>query len=629
MQETFSVHILEAHQGYHTSHASEDLTSNDINELEAPVFGQSSERAFLRSLDSDPAGLSRRLPSGRIATTRCYPGTPDSAGRPTLSFVTVIAGLKLSAGLGGSLATLLNKQGIWHQARNNRPESLLVTLEDNRKQLTANRLALLTVVDAIASAGARDLFFVPHSTESAALFPLAPRLLPQAQRHLGVGLRIMSPSAPVVICTAETQLTSTYRAIHRMQRRALASQYAKALEAFWKEGTGPPYDFIDGIGDVRNAQLKDTHFSAERSDSGKDRTGATRVKKKRLQIPRRWPLLVGAAALAVLALTAVFWLARGKDKPVEGRVSAYDERRTWSEDDIQEFIESTNTSGAVLSPPRINEVAVVQQWIVDVSAHVRELEKCIAGLSSESITFISETSILPLCQVQELRKYLRLDNELRLAAPPSDYARIRRDFLGILVPVRQKTVEIIRRDQDAIDQIAVDAESWRTTPSGHDFESLNTGERSIRTLMQMRSGDASIDMEYYSGLIDAIEAARGTLHEAGVRYVEANELREYAQIMDSTCYVLPEYNRMRCTVGGSSQESRILLYAPERHLENAVKDVSMAQAEMICASLGLAYRVVHRINAEVNKRMRNQSYYLDECMFRIRLSYKYGEGASR
>lgn len=84
------VHLLGSRAGYRTIGASTDLTEAERLALESLVFGQTTDAAFLASLEHEPSVLLRPLPTGRFALTRLFPGQTDDAGRTTLEMRSLI-----------------------------------------------------------------------------------------------------------------------------------------------------------------------------------------------------------------------------------------------------------------------------------------------------------------------------------------------------------------------------------------------------------------------------------------------------------------------------------------------------------------------------------------------------------
>ena len=90
MKITISRHIFGSVRGYTTLGKSEDLSSEEIAELEILSFGQTNEASYMNSLQISPAYICRSLCSGRRAVTRVFQGKPDEHNRITLLFVSAV-----------------------------------------------------------------------------------------------------------------------------------------------------------------------------------------------------------------------------------------------------------------------------------------------------------------------------------------------------------------------------------------------------------------------------------------------------------------------------------------------------------------------------------------------------------
>jgi len=90
MQIQLSLHVFGSLKGYTTLAKTPDVTSAESVFLERFSFGQTTDQSYLNSLDTNPAFISRPLPSGRWAVTRVMKGQPDDYNRQTMLFTTAI-----------------------------------------------------------------------------------------------------------------------------------------------------------------------------------------------------------------------------------------------------------------------------------------------------------------------------------------------------------------------------------------------------------------------------------------------------------------------------------------------------------------------------------------------------------
>jgi len=111
-------HLLGSRGGYRTLAASADVTAEECAALEALVFGQSGDAAYLKSLTREPAAFMRPLASGRVAITRLFEGVRDDVGRATLELRTILLDGPDYARLArADLERTLSADALWARAR--------------------------------------------------------------------------------------------------------------------------------------------------------------------------------------------------------------------------------------------------------------------------------------------------------------------------------------------------------------------------------------------------------------------------------------------------------------------------------------------------------------------------------
>jgi len=112
------VHLLGSRDGYRTIAASPDISPDERATLEALVFGQTNDAAYLASLEREPAVFVRHMPSGRIAVTRLFAGARDDAGRATLELRTLVMdGGDYVRLVRADLERVLSAEALWSAAR--------------------------------------------------------------------------------------------------------------------------------------------------------------------------------------------------------------------------------------------------------------------------------------------------------------------------------------------------------------------------------------------------------------------------------------------------------------------------------------------------------------------------------
>lgn len=111
-------HLLGSSGGYRTLAASADVTAEERTALEALVFGQSGDAAYLKSLAREPAAFMRPLASGRVAVTRLFAGVRDDVGRATLELRTILLDGPDYARLArADLERALSAEALWARPR--------------------------------------------------------------------------------------------------------------------------------------------------------------------------------------------------------------------------------------------------------------------------------------------------------------------------------------------------------------------------------------------------------------------------------------------------------------------------------------------------------------------------------
>ncbi len=312
-----SRHVFGSHQGYRTLAASEDLTADELAELQSFVFGQTNNAEYLATLKSTPAYWSRQLSSGRRAVTRVFVGPKDDQGRQSLRFVSAILYAKdwISA-INGEDGALVGVDKIWSwdgKPRLPRIE-VRVTKPDLVNPNAEQRQRILSLVGLIESMSnsPNSSIVVEERQLAPAEFAMVLALLPVWFRpQFSYGFRSLSEALPVqlnYLAPCASRGKSRRKVTPWRPHGGYASaKYASGLAHFWPEGGPPPWEFVENckaFGDLLPT------FEGTEVSSGTVAPPAPTLKQKRRQQRRqpRVPRIVywlTAMALIIGATTYV------------------------------------------------------------------------------------------------------------------------------------------------------------------------------------------------------------------------------------------------------------------------------------------------------------------------------------
>ncbi len=293
-------HLFGSSEGYRTLAKSRDVSDAEESELTGFGFGQTTDRDFLESLESNPSAFGRPLVGGRIAVTRLFEGRKDEAGRSTLELRTIlVSGPDAVTLFRAGVGCMLQLPGLWDEQafrRGAAREIALAELPDapNSPAPTNHEAALLeawadAVVDprarvedglAMLEPEARALVVIePEAIGSDALSSLVARLGTADLERCRWGLRLLSTAGPIDLCTmAPSGRVGARRRTIRLRLGEL----------------GPVAESVDTPNLARVAAQRMMAGHAEQP------TGRTR---------RRSWVLVPIAAVALLLLSIAFWPA--------------------------------------------------------------------------------------------------------------------------------------------------------------------------------------------------------------------------------------------------------------------------------------------------------------------------------
>tara|TARA_R110000744_G_scaffold380561_1_gene502599 strand:- start:30811 stop:32766 length:1956 start_codon:yes stop_codon:yes gene_type:complete len=246
-------HVLASVSGYKTVVKSRSLDAYDLNQLESMGFGQTDQESYLSSLDQFPAAIGRPLQSRRYAVTRCLRGAPDTAGRTTFKFVSLIFEHDDWVKTVSKCVTqLFQSLDIWHEVLT-APTN--ISVDFIMKSWPADqKLPVLSVMDAVVDADERTVVVLPDTRQCSNAILLLPSLLPPKERALmNWGLRVLSTGSNIEVCTLPEVADHSGRRklFHFKNGVPLKTPYGNALSHFWNSNSEPPFQFIDQSSSTR------------------------------------------------------------------------------------------------------------------------------------------------------------------------------------------------------------------------------------------------------------------------------------------------------------------------------------------------------------------------------------------
>jgi hypothetical protein len=242
------VHVFGSVSGYTTLGCDPGISATDRQALELLGFGQTDDPAYLASLDDFPAALGRPLPSGRYALTRCFLGPPDSAGRTTLRFVSLVFESRdwvqcVSFGVW----SVLKSSAVWSWTNSSSPTTARVTVTPSSIDSEYKNDLLAMLNGWIHARTTRSVCVCRDNDRSRQFVVALPCLLPPSDRagfRWGVGL--LAPGSVADICTlSPTADTSSRRPLVWLPSPQVGTApYASALSHFWHRGAPLPAHFV-------------------------------------------------------------------------------------------------------------------------------------------------------------------------------------------------------------------------------------------------------------------------------------------------------------------------------------------------------------------------------------------------
>ena len=193
------VHILGSRSGYTTLDATRALTAGERSELEVLSFGDATNEAAMRQLDSSAAMIGRRLKSGRFAISRMLPGGKDDAGRPTIEVISLVLESDAYTAIAGALSDLAGDARIWRDAQDAVARGY--ELKGRSPTSVATDRRVLRAFDTWIAARKHGGIGLLDTSDAAGILAMISLLNPSDRLELRWGVGVLSISAPVDVCT--------------------------------------------------------------------------------------------------------------------------------------------------------------------------------------------------------------------------------------------------------------------------------------------------------------------------------------------------------------------------------------------------------------------------------------------
>jgi len=254
MQIQLSLHIFGSLKGYTTLAKTADVTSVESTFLERFSFGQTTDQSYLDSLDTNPAFISRPLPSGRWAVTRVTKGHPDDYHRQTMLFTTAI--LTMTDWLDilhCNFMLLLPELRLIHLSPGEQLSKVIIDVPAKRPtpsvELREKIIPLLSAIEATESSGC-NVILLNDINYNADILCWLNMLLPRQNRAVfSCASRSLSDGLDVDVISmarAASFGNSTRRPIQFSPAKVTdKSPFTQMVDHNWQERDMPPWQFID------------------------------------------------------------------------------------------------------------------------------------------------------------------------------------------------------------------------------------------------------------------------------------------------------------------------------------------------------------------------------------------------
>jgi len=203
MAKSCSTHVFGSVSGYTTLAKSSDISQEEDSALSGLGFGQTNNSNFIDGLFTTPTAYGRRLPSGRYAITRCFPGSPDVAGRITLLLASVIMDLDTWLNhIRGGLVKFLNDQSVWDLEKFSTGKQIKVGSFRGQLPTEASDYYLGDYLASIHNSSQNIVVVLPErSNTTDVICHLAGALAPEDAAEFRWGIRLLSTTSPVDVMT--------------------------------------------------------------------------------------------------------------------------------------------------------------------------------------------------------------------------------------------------------------------------------------------------------------------------------------------------------------------------------------------------------------------------------------------
>ena len=246
-------HVFGSFSGYATQSASAGVSADESRQIESAAFsfGQSWQKRYARTLESDAAYFTQPLRAGRRMITRVLAGPLDDNQRPTFRMVTLILAQRdWDEQLLGDVGLLLGDESLWRWDESPQRISAAewtaqsLPMQQMSRSSVAKVLGLLSQIE--NALGSRQRLTVSEKDFTAVEMRLVEMLIPPSARPMfSSGYRTLSPELPVTVNSlsvdAHTQAIS-----YRPDETAALSPYAAWLSQNGLSGGMMPLDEIAG-----------------------------------------------------------------------------------------------------------------------------------------------------------------------------------------------------------------------------------------------------------------------------------------------------------------------------------------------------------------------------------------------
>jgi hypothetical protein len=254
MQIQLSLHVFGSLKGYTTLAKTADVTSVETAFLERFSFGQTTDQSYLDSLDTNPAFISRSLPSGRWAITRVTKGQHDDYNRQTMLFTTAI--LMMTDWLDilhCNFMPLLQELRLIRFSQGEQLSKIVIDVSVERQtppaELREKIISLLSAIETNESSG-RNVILLNDTSYNADILSWLNMLLPRQNRAIfSCASRSLSDGLDVDVVSmakAASFGNSTRRPIQFSPARVTdKAPFTQMVDRHWQERGMPPWKFID------------------------------------------------------------------------------------------------------------------------------------------------------------------------------------------------------------------------------------------------------------------------------------------------------------------------------------------------------------------------------------------------